>query len=259
MSFLADNTTDSYEDKPAIVTISGRHGLGKTTIASHWPLAYLANTEKSTPKGVNIPSMKITHAQQLFDLVAALLNEDHDYKTLIVDTVDTFEGMLEDMICKQMGWDNISAPDFGVGYTEAANRFGYLMQGFQKLRDVKKMHIVLLAHVEVARFDDPRTGSYSTYDIAVRRRVREVLSNLSDAIFFMALDPTLKEKKGESTKASASQNIYLFTQPSVSFNAKNPWEMPKKVLVPKEDPFSAVAEHLPGLGQVIKTATQEAA
>lgn len=271
MSFLSDNTVDSYEDKPGISVFYGRHGMGKTTTACKaFPKPYLANFEKTTPKGINVPSMKIGDktedgqivsygAQQFQDLIAALLTEEHDFQTLIIDTIDTFEPMLEKMICDQNGWQNISAPDFGVGFTEAASRFGYFMQGLHKLRDVKRMHIVILAHVEVTRFDDPRMGSYSTYEIAVRRRVREVLSNLSDAVFFMSQDPTIDQKKGEAAKAKASQNIFLFTQPSPAFNAKNMWNMPSKVLVPYDDPRSAIAEHFPGFGQVELSATKEAA
>jgi len=261
MSMLA-SVEDSEKDWPGVMVIYGRHGLGKTTLACSFPNPILFNTEKSTPKGVNVPSIRasdMSGRQMLIDLIAELMNEPHDYKTLVIDTLDTFEGMMEESICDAMGWSNISVPDYGVGYTEASNAFGYIMQGLHKLRDKRSMHIVILAHVEVGRFDDPRMGSYSTYDIAVRKRVRKVCSDLCDAIFFMSQDPALEQKKGESAKANASQNVYLFTQPNPAFNAKNPWGMPKKLLIPADDPFSALAEHIPGLGQSVSATTKEAA
>lgn len=238
--------------QPPRLLIYGQHGLGKTTLGCSFPAPILINMEKGTPVGIDVPATPmITDYQTILDWFRALILDEHDFRTVVVDTLDIMEPLLHDYVCKKHGWKSIEDPGYGKGYVAAAEEWTNFMRACRAMNEKRGLCVVLLAHAQVSRFDDPTADSYSTYEIRLDKRGRAIVGDLCDAIFFLNQTVTVKEEKGQlgaPKKAVGNGNVWAFTRPKPAWNAKNPYEMPEKVLIPKDDPYGALAPYLPGMG-----------
>ena len=70
-------------------------GLGKLQVP-HFPLA--------------------TSYAEVAEALDALLDEDHAYSTVVVDSVDWLEPLIWAEACRRNGWQSIESPGFGKGY-----------------------------------------------------------------------------------------------------------------------------------------------
>lgn len=247
---LKEHVVSSQTTQPPLMVVYGQHGLGKTSLACSFPSPILINLEKGTPVGIDVPSTgTLTKYQAVLDWIAALILQDHDYKTCVIDTLDIMEPLLQDHVCETNKWESIESPGYGKGYVAAAEEWMNFMRAVKALNVKKDMAVVLLAHASVSRFDDPTADSYSTYEIRLDKRARAIVGDLADAILFLNLSVAVKEEKGTMAvkKATGNGNVWAFTRPRPAFSAKNPYEMPDKILIPKEDPYGALAPYLPGM------------
>lgn len=247
---LKEHVVSSQTTQPPLMVIYGQHGLGKTSLACSFPSPFLINLEKGTPVGIDVPSTgTLTSYDDVLEWLKALITQEHDYKTCIIDTLDIMEPLLQDYVCKKNNWESIETPGYGKGYVAAAEEWMNFIRGVKALNVRRDMAIVMLAHANVARFDDPTADSYSTYEIRIDKRARAIVGDLSDAILFLNQSITTKDEKGTMNvkKALGNGNVWAFTRPRPAFNAKNPFEMPDKILIPKEDPYGALAPYLPGM------------
>ena len=101
------------EKKPPRICIYGEHGIGKSTFAAKFPKPIFIQTED----GLNqIDCAKFPLAKKLTDVVMYLETlkvQDHDYKTVVIDSLDWLEKLAQEYICKQENRNSIA--DFGRG------------------------------------------------------------------------------------------------------------------------------------------------
>src|SRR5690606_1915691 len=99
----------------------------------------------------------------------ALTNEDHKYKTLVIDTLDWIEPLVWDYVCKQNKpvWSSIEDPGYGKGYVKANETWREsFISKITKLQDVKQMNVILLAHSQIKTFQDPaNSADYDRYQL----------------------------------------------------------------------------------------------
>jgi hypothetical protein len=83
-------------------------------------------------------------------------------KTLVVDTADWLERLIWQRVCEQENKEAISDFGYGAGYEKSAAKFKGFLAACDHLRDTG-MHIVVLAHCEIKRFENPEGDSYDRY------------------------------------------------------------------------------------------------
>ena len=93
------------------------------------------------------------------DAVRNMYQDARGYQTLIVDTLDALEPMLLEHVCIAHNWKNIEQPSYGKGFVIADQEWQRFLRGVTALRDKWDMTIVLVAHSEITRIDDPRAPS----------------------------------------------------------------------------------------------------
>lgn len=253
---------------PPRVLIYGPPGLGKTSLAAEFPSPVLLDVEGGRPAHVQAEAVPGWAAEDLssFDAVmeaiGSLYTEDHDFQTVIFDTLDRFEPLLWKKVCEDNRWESIEAPGYGKGYVETGRYWRDMLDGFNALRRDRGMAIVLIAHSTIDRFDDPQAASYSRFDIRLHKKALGMVQDEVDAIFFLNQDATLKKNDekakqgpGARVRAEGGGTRWVHAEGRPAFVAKNRFGLPEKFLYRPGQGFAEIAKHLPGFAPEDKPRT----
>jgi hypothetical protein len=227
-----------------IILVHGAEGRGKTTLACKAPKPVALLLERGLPKGVTVDA--IEDVVSFDDVLAALrylYAEEHDYQSLIVDTVDALEALIIDHTCRKNGWKSIEQPAFGKGWVAVDDEWRRFIRGITSIRDKRDMTVLLLCHAEIVRIDDPRTPTYGSYQPRLHRRGRGLVLDACDGVFFLAEDLRVVTDDNDRVRASAGPQRYLFTEGSPAFAAKNRWGMPAKIPISVDFDFGQLAQY----------------
>jgi hypothetical protein len=234
--------------KPPRILIYGPHGVGKTSMAASAPNPIFIQTEDGLGQ-IDAPSFGVLKTfEEILEAIGSLYEEEHDYQTVAIDSVDWMEPLVWAFVCQQNGWTNIEQPGFGKGYVAALDAWRMLFDGLNALRDEKGMTVILIAHADVKRFDSPETEPYDRYQIKLHARASALVQEHVDCVFFANYRvSTVKTDAGFNKKVvrgvgGGERLIYTGERPA--FLAKNRYSMPDSL--PME--WVAVAEWMPFFG-----------
>jgi hypothetical protein len=118
---------------------------------------------------------------------------------------------------------------------EGLNTFSSFIRGVTTLRDRHGVSVVLIAHSEIVRFDDPRAPTYSQYQPKLHKRARHLILDACDAVFFLSEDlKVFVDDQGfkERVRATSTNQRFLHSEGCAAFVAKNRYAMPPKVAIP---------------------------
>tara|TARA_Y100001973_G_C5171840_1_gene319543 strand:+ start:564 stop:1367 length:804 start_codon:yes stop_codon:yes gene_type:complete len=235
--------------KPIRALIHGHPGTGKTTFAVGSPKPIFIDTEG----GLGLLSADAFPAPQSFDevmdQVLELTNEDHDYRTLVIDAVDGIEPMLFEKVCADGGKSAIADFGFNKGYVQADALWVEFFKRLDNLRTAKAMNIMLLSHSQAAHYDDPTVGTYVRWEPNLHKRTVPLLTKWSDLIAFMdmeriALDKGEPDKNRSVRTTRTTGSRFLHVEGDGSFIAKNRFGLSGAIPIPAENGWSVLAEQL---------------
>jgi hypothetical protein len=215
------------------ILVHGVAGVGKTTFAAGAPNPVFILTEDGLGT-LDVPHFPLARTyDEVMEALAALYTESHDYKTLVVDSVDWLEPLVWARACKDNGWASIEDPGFGKGYVAALSLWRQYADGLDALRDDKGMTIVQVAHTDIKRFDSPEHEPYDRYVIKLHARAAALLQEHSDIVLFANYRiSTVKSDVGFNKKvnrALGSGERVLHTAERPAFLAKNRYGLPDTI------------------------------
>lgn len=216
----------------------GAEGRGKTTLAAKFPKPVAMLLERGVPAGVSIDAIDGLAAYGgVLDAIRELYANPQGYQSLIIDTLDALEPMLLEHVCMEHGWKNIEQPPYGKGFVIADAQWQRFIRGITALRDKHGMTIVLVAHAEIARIDDPRAPSFTQYAPKLHKRARALVQDAADVIGFLAEDLKVATSDSgfrERVRATSNNQRFLFCEGTAAFIAKNRYAMPPKIAIPAD-------------------------
>ena len=163
--------------------------------------------------------------------LAALYSEEHDFSTVVVDSLDWLEPLIWAEACKRNNWPNIEFPGFGKGYAEAVNIWREYIDKLNALRDEKGMAVLQIAHTDIKRFDSPEHEPYDRYIIKLQARAAALLQEHSDIVLFANYQISItKADVGFSKKVARALGTgkrVMHTEERPAFLAKNRYELPE--------------------------------
>jgi hypothetical protein len=208
-------------------------GIGKSTFASMSPSPIFLPTEEGL-NDIDCESFPIAESlDELLQNMATLIKEDHQYKTVVIDTIDWLERLVFDEVCKEHKKNNIEDIGYAKGYKFALGHWNRVLKGLDILRREKGMLVILLAHSQIERFESPTSESYDRYTPRIHKHASSLIREWCDEVFFAMRQVSIKrEDKGfNQTKARAidTDKRMLFTTERASHMAKNRLGMPDEL------------------------------
>lgn len=218
---------------PDLMLIFGVDGVGKSTFAAGAPSPLFIGPEKGTAR-LNVqrlPSPK--DFRDLAGQLNALWAEKHDYKTVVIDTVDWLEPMIWAQVCRDEGVSNIEqvGGGFAKGYIVALGYWQILRLALVKLQEERGLNVILLAHAEVKAFTDPQlNASYDRYVLKMHHKAAALLREWVDFVGF-ANYKTIAHGKATAAKQKAygDGTRRLYTERRPAFDAKNRLGLPPEM------------------------------
>ena len=229
--------TKTPTHRPPRVLIHGQPGVGKTTFAADAPSPIFICPEDGIPASVQgagrFPApdggWKWTDVR---DAIVALSVEKHDYKTLVLDTLDWLEPIIWDHVVEKAGVSTIEdvGGGYGKGYSAALDEWRVLLSAIEKLWINKGMAIVVSAHSAIRTFKDPQSDGYDRYELKVHKYPAGLFKEWSDVVLFaqheaaVSTDKRTKRNRGVSTGARIMHTVW-----NAAFDAKNRYGLPEEM------------------------------
>ncbi len=230
--------------KPHRWVVYGGEGAGKSTLASQAPSPLFLCAENGA-EALPVRSHQIKSYQDLTDAIQWLYKEEHDYETIVIDTMDA----LEKLVCAKVVEDHNSDPRnnkvetigeinqkiFKKGTTLFLEKWSKLTNALDALRNKRNLNIILLAHsnFEGKVIQDPINGSYTKFDLKLDKDVTSHLVEWADCVFFLCKDMYAISSAAESKKGKirmATDDRVIITEDNGRVRAKNRFRMPAKVV-----------------------------
>ncbi len=230
MNLLKTVITGKIE-KPRLILVYGPDGVGKSTLAAQSPKPIFLGTEHGTDQ------LDVTRFPQpkawadVIDCIKALYVEEHDYQTLVIDSLDWLEPLIHKEICSRYQVNSIekAAQGYGKGYIEAQTEWERLISGLNVLRTSKSMNIVAIGHSDITTFEDPSSqNTYNRYQLKLHKRSSALWREYVDAVLFANFD-VYTSKDGQKTRTMGEGKRVLFTERRPGYDAKNRFSLPPMI------------------------------
>jgi hypothetical protein len=207
--------------RPQKAVIYGPEGVGKSTLASQFPAPVFLDTEGGTHHLDVVRFPDATNWDLISAAITQLASGQHEFKTLVIDTADWLEKRLAEHICRKTNKDSIEDFGYGKGYILLAEEFSKFLVSLDGLLR-KGMHVVLLAHSTVRKFESPdQAGSYDRYELKLTKQVAPLLKEWADLILFANYVTRVAESDSGKRRGVGGKERVLFTTHAAAYDAKN--------------------------------------
>ncbi len=239
MAFSLNSISKAAGFKAPRILIYGPAGRGKTTFACHAPNPVVLRTEDGLGD-LKVDTFPLLRSfNDMLEALTSLYTDDHDYKTLVIDSLDHFEPMVWKELCdtyigsKGETYDSIEGFSYGKGYTESLDLWRTFLDGMNALRNEKDMAVILIAHSQVKRFESPTTASYDRYQIKLHKLASDLVQESVDCVLFADYKTVIqKEDKGfgnTKNRGVSTGQRFLFTEETPGYVAKNRFSLPPEI------------------------------
>ena len=223
------------QDRPVIMTICGDAGTGKTRLAATFPKPIFIRAEdgmQSIPAAERPDAFPLLSAHStpsqglaaLFDQLLALLREDHDYQTLVIDSVTALDVLFTAEALEKDGRAKTLAQalgGYGAGVQYVTGQHQRVRKACGLLNERKGMNIVFIAHADVETMRLPDQDDYQRYSLRLPAKSLPPYVDDVDMVAFIKLVSVVRGNDGERKKAISTGDRELVVSASSANVSKN--------------------------------------
>lgn len=247
---------------PPRILIYGPEGLGKTTFGTQANTPVFLPTENGLVAFPDVPQFP---QSKTYDEVMGYLKEvrfgEHDFKTLVIDSLDWLEPLIWDKVCEQSGVKNIEDANGGYGkWTAAAlDIWREYLASLDDINQSRDMTIIQIAHAQIKRYESPDMQAYDRFSIKLQDgksvSAAALLFEYSDIVLFAnyyvgitkdKLPGSTNKNPKERVRAIGSGERILYTEERPAFKCKNRFGLPDQIPFDAEGAYwSTIAQGVP--------------
>lgn len=242
------NVVRGKQPKPVRVVLYGADGVGKSTFGANAPSPIFLCSEDGTN---HLDVARFPAPKSWGDVIEALTvltNESHEYKTLVVDTLDWLEPLCWAQVCVAGGKHSIEDFGFGKGYVMALDLWRQFLARLDHLSKTRNMHIILLAHAQVKRVERPDHDAYDRYLLKLHDKTAALIREWADAVLFSQHEVIVSgadKRTGAKAKGKSTGNRVVHTEWCAAFDAKNRFDLPEILPLDWDEFFDSVKNATP--------------
>jgi len=169
---------------PRRVMLYGVHGVGKSTFGAMAEQPIFITTEEGTN---DIDCDRFPLATRYADVLASLsglYTDEHDYQTVVIDSLDWLERLIWSEVCAKRGVETIEDIGYAKGYVFALTQWREVLSGLDALRTERGMQVILIAHAAIEKFANPETDTYDRYSPRLQKLASALIQEWADEVLF---------------------------------------------------------------------------
>lgn len=230
MSFDLSSISRGKSFKAPRIFLYGPHGLGKSTFAAQAPAPIFIQTEDGLGSIDTASFPLATSSAEVMSAIETLYTQDHEFKTVVLDSADWCEQILQREIESTHDAKELA---YGKSAILLAERWRRILDGLNALRNDKGMAVIVIGHCEIKRFDSPEVESFDRYQPKLQARASALLQEWSDAVFFTNFR-TIVRKEDVGFNKQVSKGIttgerLIYTSETPAWLAKNRFSLPPEL------------------------------
>ena len=224
------NINTGKQHKPIKAVIYGPEGIGKSTFASKFPAPLFIDTEGSTSRMDVARTDTPSSLEMLRSMLVELSDNNHGYKTLVLDTADWAERLCVQAVCAKNGKSGIEDFGYGKGYTYVYEEMARILNVLTTIWE-HGMNVVITAHAAIRKFEQPdEMGAYDRWELklvnAPKCNVCAMVKEWADMVLFANYKTyaVSVDKDGKKFKAQGGERV-MYTTHSPCWDAKNRFDL----------------------------------
>lgn len=226
---LTDRIHMGDKPRPPRVLLYGVAGIGKTTFGTQAEAPIFVPTEEGS-NFLRTPHFPVAQTVDEFTgNLQSLLAEPHNFGTVVIDSLDWLQRLIWQRVCEDGGKKNIEDIGYGKGYKFALTYWSNIIKMLDLLRMHRGMQVLLLAHADIVRFNDPASDGWDRYQPRIHKDAAAIVVEWCDCVLF-ANHKVFTKQAGEGLKKKSvgldSGERVLHTVETPSAIAKNRWSLP---------------------------------
>jgi len=210
----------------------GVEGSGKTTFATHAPAPLFACAED----GLNadgVSNIEIKTYADMIDLIGALYKGEHEFKTLVVDSLTAFEPMLNSYLCERERVDSIDKVGGGFAKyrTESLPLWLTVLSGLDALHK-KGMNIIVIGHSQSKEVRLPDAEPFQKYEAdLINPKAANMMYRWADIVAFAnyRIHVTTDDGVKKTGRGLGTGERVMFLEERPAFHAKNRFDLPPEL------------------------------
>ncbi len=169
---------------PRRTLVYGTHGVGKSTFGAMAEDPIFIATEDGLG-GIDCARFPLAGDYgDVINALSALYSEQHDFRTVVIDSLDWLERLIWARVCRDRDVETIEDIGYGKGYVFALTQWREIISGLDALRNERGMSIILIAHAQIEKFANPETDTYDRYSPRLHKQASALIQEWCDEVLF---------------------------------------------------------------------------
>lgn len=233
-----DSITTGVIRRSPRTLIYGKDGIGKSTFGAEAPKPIFICTEDGAER-IDVAKFPLcTEWQDVFDAITTLGRSQHEFKTVVLDSIDWAQNLaLQHVVKTEFNNDLGLYKAFGSGNSSLFQEMRKLLMYFDRLHKVKNMEIILIGHSAIRTINNPNGTNYDCYQASLndsqKTNVWGLVKEWCDIVVFANHKITVrtdskKAVKGKGIVAGGDNGRMCFVAQSAAYDSKvrAGWNLP---------------------------------